>query len=418
MTNTKTSLILNKAHHIELSGDDRNKNVLIAGLPSTGVSSHTADFIFQDIINGSRTILFDPFGYLSVNLLSQMSSNQLEETAYLDVGNTEYPIGLNLLEVPEGYDKREIADAVLNLIYAIYDPNRTGIIGPRFDHAVRNAVLSVMHDQNSSFIELVRCLTDSDYINKLLPKISDPMVKNYWTKQIAQTSDFHKSEVLDYIVSKFGKFVSDTKIRNIIGQTKSSLNFDSLLSDKKIIIFDFSKLMNDYDGLKITSEIILFKLSTSLKKLSKYSFSLFIDEVDLFSNSKLTELLKYNRFYKLNLTLVSQRISELNSNLRNELLRSGTIISYRLSSADARILAPEFHKNITVGHLCLLKKFHFAMRTLKAGDPVIFEEINNERIDYNLKHKNIDIDKLKQEKVKAYGVPCMQVESEIIGRMV
>ena len=32
------------------------------------------------------------------------------------------------------------------------------------------------------------------------------MVKRYWTDQMAQTSDFHKSEVLDYIVDKAIEF--------------------------------------------------------------------------------------------------------------------------------------------------------------------------------------------------------------------
>ena len=59
----------------------------------------------------------------------------------------------------------------------------------------------------------------------MLPKVQDPMVRRYWTDQIAQTTDFHKSEVLDYIISKFGRFVTDKMMRNIIGQSQSGFNF-------------------------------------------------------------------------------------------------------------------------------------------------------------------------------------------------
>lgn len=101
-------------------------------------------------------------------------------------------------------------------MYKLFDPNKTGIIGPRFEHAIRNAMLTVMYDPGATFIEVVRALTDANFVQELLPKVQDPIIRRYWTDQIAQTSDFHKSEVLDYIVSKFGRFVTNKMIRNII----------------------------------------------------------------------------------------------------------------------------------------------------------------------------------------------------------
>ncbi len=419
MTNSNATLILNTSHHVELSSQDRNKNIFIAGLPSTGVSTYAADLIFQDIHNGIKTIVLDPYGYLSTKLLSEMNSEQLDNTVYLDIGNAEYPLGLNLFQITKEDDKREVANAVIDLIYALYDPNRTGVIGPRFDHAVRNAVLTVLHDEQSSFIELVKCLTDKTYVDKLLPKISDLTIKNYWTKQIANTADFHKSEILDYIVSKFGRLVTDPKIRNIVGQTESSLNFDSLISDKKVLILDFSKFINDSEAMKITSEIVLLKLIQSFRRLSNESISLFADEIDLFSSTKLTDLLRFSRNYHLNLTLISQRTAELADDLKNELLRSGTIIAFRLSSNDAKILAPEFHKNISVDHLSLLNKYHFVMKTLRSGNVVVYEEINNEKSDFQVKSKSpTEIEKLKIDKTKTYGKPVESVEEEIRKRMI
>lgn len=419
MTNSNATLILNTSHHVELSSQDRNKNIFIAGLPSTGVSTYAADLIFQDIHNGIKTIVLDPYGYLSTKLLSEMNSEQLDNTVYLDIGNAEYPLGLNLFQITKEDDKREVANAVIDLIYALYDPNRTGVIGPRFDHAVRNAVLTVLHDEQSSFIELVKCLTDKTYVDKLLPKISDLTIKNYWTKQIANTADFHKSEILDYIVSKFGRLVTDPKIRNIVGQAESSLNFDSLISDKKVLILDFSKFINDSEAMKITSEIVLLKLIQSFRRLSNESISLFADEIDLFSSTKLTDLLRFSRNYHLNLTLISQRTAELADDLKNELLRSGTIIAFRLSSNDAKILAPEFHKNISVDHLSLLNKYHFVMKTLRSGNVVVYEEINNEKSDFQVKSKSpTEIEKLKIDKTKTYGKPVESVEEEIRKRMI
>src|SRR6185369_14012968 len=99
----------------------------------------------------------------------------------------------------------------------------------------------IMAEPGSTFIELVRCLTDPKYVQELLPKVKDPVVRRYWTDQIAQTSDFHKSEVLDYIVSKFGRFVTNRMIRNIIGQSESGFNFREVMDQKKILLISLAK---------------------------------------------------------------------------------------------------------------------------------------------------------------------------------
>ena len=126
-------------------------------------------------------------------------------------------------------------------MYKLYDPQRTGIIGPRFEHAVRNAMLTIMCEPGATFIEIVRVMTDQKYVQELLPKVQDPIIRRYWTDQIAQTSDFHKSEVLDYIVSKFGRFVTNKMMRNIIGQSKSAFDFRKVMDDGKILLINLSK---------------------------------------------------------------------------------------------------------------------------------------------------------------------------------
>src|SRR4030066_935419 len=102
-------------------------------------------------------------------------------------------------------------------------------------------MLAVMSEKGATFIEIVRVLTDPKYVQELLPKVKDPIVRRYWTDQIAQTSDFHKSEVLDYTVSKFGRFVTNKMMRNIIGQSHSAFNFRQVMDEGKILIIDLPK---------------------------------------------------------------------------------------------------------------------------------------------------------------------------------
>src|SRR5690606_18148835 len=84
-------------------------------------------------------------------------------------------------------------------------------------------------------------LTDSSFVQELLPKVQDPIIRRYWTDQIAQTNDFHKSETLDYITSKFGRFVTNTMMRNIIGQGQSAFNFREVMDQQKILLVNLAK---------------------------------------------------------------------------------------------------------------------------------------------------------------------------------
>jgi hypothetical protein len=134
-----------------------------------------------------------------------------------------------------------VATAVINMMYKLFDPYKTGIVGPRFEHAVRNAMLTAMYEEGSTFVEVMRILTDAGFVQEIIPKVTDPIVRRYWTDQIAQTADFHKSEVLDYIVSKFGRFVTNKMIRNIIGQSQSSFSFREVMDSGKILLINLAK---------------------------------------------------------------------------------------------------------------------------------------------------------------------------------
>ena len=112
----------------------------------------------------------------------------------------------------------------------------------------------------------MRVLTDQKYVQELLPKVKDPIIRRYWTDQIAQTSDFHKSEVLDYIVSKFGRFVTNKTMRNIIGQSTSAFNFREVMDQGKVLLINLSKGKlgeenSNFLGLVLVPKILVAAMS-------------------------------------------------------------------------------------------------------------------------------------------------------------
>src|SRR3989344_3412286 len=214
---------------VYIEEEDRRRHMYIIGRTGTGKTEFLKQMILQDIRGGKGLAVIDPHGDLIEDVMQLIPPERSEDVILFDPSDTTRPMGFNMLEAATEQQKHLVVTSIIGLMYKLFDPNKTGIIGPRFEHAIRNAMLTVMYDKGATFVEVVRALTDSAFVQELLPKVEDPIVRRYWTDQIAQTSDFHKSEVLDYITSKFGRFVTNKMMRNIIGQSKSAFDFRKVM---------------------------------------------------------------------------------------------------------------------------------------------------------------------------------------------
>ncbi|OGK15251.1 hypothetical protein A2690_00260 [Candidatus Roizmanbacteria bacterium RIFCSPHIGHO2_01_FULL_39_12b] len=357
--------------------EDRRRHVYIIGKTGMGKSELLKEMIKQDIREGKGVCVIDPHGDLVEDALRFIPPERAEDVIYFDPSDTERPMGLNLLEAYTEEQKHFMTTAIINLMYKLYDPQRTGIIGPRFEHAVRNAMLTVMSEPGSTFIEIVRVLTDAKYVQELLPKIQDPIVKRYWTDQIAQTSDFHKSEVLDYIVSKFGRFVTNKTMRNIIGQSKSAFDFRKVMDEGKILLINLSKGRlgeenSNFLGLVLIPKILVAAMSRQeIPEEDRRDFFLYVDEFQNFATPDFATILSEARKYRLGLTVANQFIGQMDEEIKNAIFGNvGTIISFRVGVTDASYLAREFQPVFSEADLINVDRFHAFMRTSVRNAPI------------------------------------------------
>lgn len=356
---------------------DRMRHAYIIGRTGTGKSELLVEMIKQDIQAGYGVCVIDPHGDLIEDALRFIPPQRAEDVILFDPSDTERPIGLNLLESQTEEQKHFITGAIINLMYKLYDPQRTGIIGPRFEHAVRNAMLTIMCEPGATFIEIVRVMTDQKYVQELLPKVQDPIIRRYWTDQIAQTSDFHKSEVLDYIVSKFGRFVTNKMMRNIIGQSKSAFDFRKVMDDGKILLINLSKGKvgeenSTFLGLLIVPKILaaaMSRVDTPIEK--RREFFLYVDEFQNFATPDFATILSEARKYKLALTVANQFIGQMDEEVKNAVFGNvGTMMVLRTGVTDASFLQREFQPVFNENDIINQERFHAYMKTIVDNEPV------------------------------------------------
>ena len=362
---------------IYASLNDRRRHTYIIGKTGTGKSEFLKDMILQDIEAGHGVAVIDPHGDLVDDVLQLMPPERAEDVIYFNPSDIQRPMGLNIMEAETEEQMHFVASSIIGLMYKLYDPHHTGIVGPRFEHAIRNAMLTIMCKPGSTFIEMVRVLTDAKFVEEYLPLVKDGMVKRYWTDQIANTSDFHKSEVMDYIVSKFGRFVTNKTMRNIIGQPYSSFDFREAMDQKKIVLCNLSKgILGEEDakflGLILVPKILAAAMSRQNVPMDQRpDFFLYVDEFQNFATEDFAAILSEARKYRLNLIVANQFIGQIDEEIKNAVFGNvGTMVSFRVGVTDANFLQHEFAPTFNENDLSNVEKYHAYIKTIVDNEPV------------------------------------------------
>ena len=408
---------------IFLSEDDRRRHTYIIGRTGTGKTELLKMMIMQDIKAGHGVAFIDPHGDAAEDILNQIPASRAEDVIYFDPSDYDRPVGLNMLESYSEQQKHFVATHIIGLMYKLYDPHQTGIIGPRFEHAVRNAMLTVMSEPGNTFVEVVRVLTDASFVQELLPKVDDPMVRRYWTDQIAQTADFHKSEVLDYIVSKFGRFVTNKLIRNIIGQSKSSFDLRKVMDERKILIVNLSKGKlgeenSNFLGLVLVPRILVAAMSRQdVPEEQRPDFYLYVDEFQNFATETFADILSEARKFRLNLIVANQFIGQIEEEVKNAVFGNvGTILAFRVGVNDANYLQHEFVPTFSEADLLNIERFNTYVKTIVHNEPVPSFSMDTTR-DLSKVERNYQVaEMIKQLSRLRYGRDRELIEAEIIQR--
>jgi hypothetical protein len=410
---------------VHISDEDRRRHIYIVGKTGVGKSQLMLEMMLQDIKAGKGLCFIDPHDTVR-DLLKLIPPERAEDVIYFYPGDSDRPMGLNLLEAKTEDEQHFAATAVINMMYKLFDPYKTGIVGPRFEHGVRNAMLTAMQGlPGSTFVEVMKIMTNARFVQELLPNVKDPMVKSYWVDQIAQTADFHKSEVLDYTVSKFGRFVTNRMIRNIIGQSESAFSFRKVMDEGKILLIDLAKgeigeENSNFLGLILIPRILMAAMSRQdMPEEQRRDFYLYVDEFQNFATPDFAQILSEARKYRLNLTVANQFIGQVEEEVKNAVFGNvGTLICFRVGVTDANYLQHEFTPVFAEDDLLNIEKYHTYMKMIVHNEPVPpFSMDTSKDLKATKQRENPRVAEIIKEMSRLkYGRDVRLVEAEIARR--
>lgn len=390
-----TNIYRDVSKQVYIDSDDRRRHMYVIGKTGAGKSYFIQQMAYQDILNGRGVAFLDPHGDSAEWLLERIPPHRIEDVIYWDPGDTDRPIGFNIIEFYNEQDKHRTVNSFVGLMQKMFDPHNQGITGPRFERAVRNAMLTVMERPGSTLVEVLRILSDEDYANTIIPEIKDDLVRRYWTDEIAKTQDFHKSEVLGYIVSKFDRFVTNKLTRNIFGQSVSGFNMRKIMDEQKILIVNLSKGIigeenAQFLGLLLVPRILSSAMSRAdISESQRKDFYLYVDEFQNFSTEDFAQILSEARKYRLNLIVANQYIAQIDEKIRDAVFGNvGTVVSMKVGTTDAQFLETIFTPIFDQNDLTNLENTNAYVKIIAKGESPEAFSINT-----NYKHAPFAIPK-------------------------
>ncbi len=286
-------------------------------------------------------------------------------------------MGLNLLEAKTPAEKDMVVSEMISIFYKLFDPNASGIVGPIFEHYMRNAMLLLLADEQegATLIDIPRVFTDRAFRERKLVNVTDPTVLRFWKEEFAQAEKSNQSgELFSYIVSKIGRFISNEMMRNIVGQTQSSFNLRDVMDNKKILLVNLAKgltgeINSNMLGFVLVSKMQMAALSRADNPNADYpDFYLYIDEFQNVTTDSIATILSEARKYRLNLTVAHQFMAQLEEKIRDAVLGNvGSIISFRIGAPDAELMQKEFAPDVTENDLVNIENYNAYVKLDRPG---------------------------------------------------
>ena len=404
----------NQKRRFGIKEDDRRRHVYVIGKTGTGKTTLLENMAIQDIQRGKGVGIVDPHGEFAEKMLDFVPPHRVNDVIYFNPADLDWPIAFNVMEKVDPEHRHLVASGLVGVFKKLW----ADTWGPRLEYVLRNAIMALLEYPGSTLLGIMRMLVDKIYRQKVVEKIQDPVVKSFWVDEFSKYRGNFEVEAIAPIQNKVGQFLTNPLIRNIVGQTKSSIDIRTAMDEGKIFIMNLSKGKVGEDTSALLGAMLITKLQLAamarvdVPEEERKDFYLYIDEFQNFSTESFANILSEARKYRLDLILAHQYITQVPEEVRDAVFGNvGTMITFRVGAADAEFLEKEFEPEFNVNDLVGLGFAQIYLKLMINGfssrpfsattlPPVIKPEVSQ-------KEKII---RLSRER---YGQPRQEVEEKI-----
>ncbi len=350
--------------------DDRRKHVYIIGKTGMGKTTLLANMAAQDIRQGYGLAFVDPHGEQAEELLDYVPKERIKDVIYLNPADIDWPVGFNIMEVKDPNTRHLIASGLMGVFKKIWPD----VWSARMEYILNNAILALLEYPGSTLLCINRMLSDVDYRKKVIEQVTDPVVRAFWTQEFARYTQRYEVEATAAIQNKVGQFSSNPLVRNIIGQTRSTIDMREIMDQKKILVVNLSKGRIGEANSTLLGALVITKLylaamsRVEIAEEERNDFFLYVDEFQNFATESFASILSEARKYRLSLVLAHQYIAQMEEMVADAVFgNAGTIITFRIGAEDAEYLEKEFTPVFEAGDFVNLPKYDIYIKLMIDG---------------------------------------------------
>jgi len=352
--------------------DDRRRHCLLLGKTGQGKSTLLHRLLATDIAAGRGVGLIDPHGDLCDAVLATVPSHRTNDVILFDASDSRYPVSFNIFACPDPEQRPLVASGIIAAFKKLYGE----FWGPRMEHILRNAVLALLEVPGSSLLSILQLFSDRRYRQGVLDRVKDPSVRLFWQGEFPSYPPKLQAEAIAPIQNKVGHFASSPLLRNIIGQSRSSLDLRAAMDEGKVLLVNLSKGRIGDDASALLGSFLVTALQLAamgraeVPEERRRDFYLSVDEFQNYSTGSFATILSEARKYRLSLTIANQYLSQIPEDTLAAVFGNvGTLVAFQVGAQDGEILAEQLGGELTAKDLLTLPRFHAYVRLLIDGQP-------------------------------------------------
>lgn len=397
--------------------DDRRRHMYIIGKTGMGKSVLQENMIIQDIHAGHGVCVIDPHGDLVEKVIDFIPANRINDVIYFNPADLDFPIAFNVLEIVDESERHLVVSGLIGVFKKIWADSW----GPRLEYVLHHAISALLEYPGSTLLGIMRMLVDKNFRNKVVDKLSDPVVKAFWVEEYAKYPDKFQSEAIAPIQNKVGRFLSSSLIRNVLGQVKSSFTMRDVMDNQKILLLNLAKGRVGEDNSALLGAMMITKIQlaamsrVNIPETERKDFFLYVDEFQNFATESFANILSEARKYRLDLTIAHQYIEQVDEKVQAAIFGNvGTIVSFRVGAVDAEYLEKEFFPQFTQENLVNLPKYQIYLKLMIDGvASEAFSATTLPPIDIKPSDKEVR-DKVIRVSRERYASPREEIEEKIM----
>lgn len=350
-----------------------SRHVHIIGETGSGKSTVMTQMAVDAAARGEGLLFLDPHGQTVDRIVAEMSPEARERTWLIRCGDLQNPVRLNPLAVDERERELMIGDLV-EAFQQLFDPAYQGIVGPRFQRIMRNALasLSEVRGKATSLLDVPRVLERRDLAKALYGQLQNPDLKAFWDNDIFSNRSSDYQEVIAWVTSKFTGFAMNPALRGMLETGADSFDPAEAIRTRRIVLVDLAKGQVGITGARVLGMLYLLRYwGAALAGPLDEPATLFIDEAGSFSSVPLGAILSEGRKFGVGAVIAHQYMSQLQGGLDEAVEGSiATRLIFRVGTEDAKNLSVSTFPEFGPLDLAGLPQFFAAARLATSGTPL------------------------------------------------